>query len=314
MINEQRKKYGLPIINHNEVFMVSLNDCNKSQLKRMLNKNTGGRHRKKKRKQVKIIKSINRNLGALQMYRRKLKYAALDTKYQLMVENKLKLSNDIKIFEHPVANTVVSVIDLTRLDNGGWLNDELINTYVALLTDRNIKRMKHQNSPNISIFVFSSYFYDKLESRGYEGVKTWNKVFGKYGYSQKNVSEFDLVMFPIHVGSNHWVCGCIDFKGKTIEYFDSLNKDPKQYFKVIREYLMAEAEAVSDEMIDLRSWKDINHEDRYPQQHNFSDCGVFVIKCMDWICDRLYPDYSNDDMKYFRRRLMIEMIIGRTLD
>ena len=311
IVNRRRKKYGLPVIDHNQVFIVPLNECNKSQLKKMLNKNTGGRHRKKKRKQSKLINKAYCYLSVLQMHYRKLKYMALDTKYQLMVEQKLKLSDEIKILQHSITNIEVKVADLQRLRSGGWLNDEIINMYMSLLQDRNSRR---RNSSKDNIFLLGSFFFAQLRQNGYDGVKRWGKSFRKYGYTQKYLSDFDIVVFPVHITRDHWVCGLIDFKRKRIECYDSLNLKDTDYFVIIRQYLADEFKHKLGAMIDFKVWRNINHGDQCPQQKNFKDCGVFVVKCMDWLCDQIYPDFVQEDMEYFRRRLMIEIIIGRTLD
>ncbi len=42
---------------------------------------------------------------------------------------------------------------------------------------------------------------------------------------------YDMVLFPVHL-SSHWCLGCVDFRSKTIEYFDSLHGLDSGYFKV----------------------------------------------------------------------------------
>ena len=48
-----------------------------------------------------------------------------------------------------------------------------------------------------------------------------------------NIFEADRVLFPIHVGSDHWAVFCVDFRRKVLEYFDSMKHDGDvEYFTV----------------------------------------------------------------------------------
>ncbi len=47
----------------------------------------------------------------------------------------------------------------------------------------------------------------------------------------------------------------------------------------------------------------------YPQQHP-NDCAVFTMKCADWLCDGMVRDYTTNDMNYFRKRILVDVIRG----
>ncbi len=51
----------------------------------------------------------------------------------------------------------------------------------------------------------------------------------------------------------------------------------------------------------------------YPQQIN-DDCGVFTMQCANWICDGMYPDFKETNMRYFRKRILCEIIHESILD
>eukprot|EP00483_Globobulimina_turgida_P007146 UN07160 len=98
-----------------------------------------------------------------------------------------------------------------------------------------------------------------------------------------------------------------------------MNGRSAKFFRMIRLYLMDEwkdklKSDVAKYELNLDEWVDDNNCNKYPQQENGVDCGVFTSKCADWISDDLYPDYSQQDMSYFRERMMIEIISGKTLD
>ncbi|XP_032154476.1 sentrin-specific protease 2 [Sapajus apella] len=79
--------------------------------------------------------------------------------------------------------------DIQTLKNYHWLNDEVINFYMNLLVERN----KKQGYP--ALHVFSTFFYPKLKSGGYQAVKRWTKGV--------NLFEQEIILVPIH-RKVHW--------------------------------------------------------------------------------------------------------------
>ena len=170
----------------------------------------------------------------------------------------------------------------------------------------------------------NTFFYAKLSENSYtyKNVKRLTKPIKlkKKGIIiQNSIFELDKIIFPVHIGGVHWCCGCINIRDKKIEYYDSMNGSALQFFRIIKQYL-------KDEHIDklklnhikyllnIQEWKiDNNNNNNYPQQKNGYDCGVFASKCADWISDDMYPDYSQSDMQYFRKRMILEIINGSLL-
>jgi hypothetical protein len=58
-------------------------------------------------------------------------------------------------------------------------------------------------------------------------------------------------------------------------------------------------------------WKQIFSE--CPKQSNYSDCGVFLCKFMDYITRERKFDFSQKDMEYFRILIGVELIKGTVL-
>uniref|UniRef100_A0A8C2P7S2 Ubiquitin-like protease family profile domain-containing protein n=1 Tax=Capra hircus TaxID=9925 RepID=A0A8C2P7S2_CAPHI len=79
--------------------------------------------------------------------------------------------------------------DIQTLRNYHWLNDEVINFYMNLLVERN----KRQGYP--ALYAFSTFFYPKLKSGGYQAVKRWTKGVSLF--------EQELILVPIH-RKVHW--------------------------------------------------------------------------------------------------------------
>ena len=59
----------------------------------------------------------------------------------------------------------------------------------------------------------STFFYKKLKSDGYDGVKRWTK--------NVDIFEKKFLLIPIFT-PQHWSLATINFDTKTISYYDSL--------------------------------------------------------------------------------------------
>lgn len=92
--------------------------------------------------------------------------------------------------------------DLGTLYGQNWLNDQVMNMYGDLVMDTVPEK----------VHFFNSFFYDKLRTKGYDGVKRWTK----------NVDIFnkELLLIPIHL-EVHWSLISVDVRRRTITYFDS---------------------------------------------------------------------------------------------
>ena len=174
-----------------------------------------------------------------------------------------------------------------------WLNGDVVNFYMELLGARNPK-----------CHFFNSFFYTKL-SLG--GVYTYKNV---HRWSQKaniKIIELDKVFAPIHVGGNHWCMSCINFKKKRFEYYDSLGGQNVACLEYLRQYVQDEARLHSGvEEYDFNGWEVYTPKD-IPRQLNEYDCGVFACKFADYLSDNLPLKFTQEDMPYFRRRMVVEI-------
>ncbi|KAJ4425289.1 hypothetical protein N0V82_000099 [Gnomoniopsis sp. IMI 355080] len=93
--------------------------------------------------------------------------------------------------------TTISATDIERLDEGQFLNDEIISFYAKYLH----KRLEARNEQVAKkVYVFSSFFWEKLRSSGYDGVRGWT--------TKVDVSSFDYIVVPINQ-SAHWYLAII---------------------------------------------------------------------------------------------------------
>lgn len=301
------KRYQLPQIKDNVSLKIEHQHRCKSRLSKKIKKNS---YKKKKtickKKGVEEASNLN-----IKRHFKKLKYIELDPKYFTLMENKLKMNPAEIVTENSNFESDVSVNDLVKVMNDEWLNDNIINFYICLLQVRNMQRFKKH--ADMRIYIFSSFFFQKLHNNGHAGVKRWSKSSKFSKFNAKSIFDFDKIIIPIHT-NDHWYCGCINFKTTSIECYDSLNNNSVIFFKCIADYLEKECKIKTGYEMDLKKWNFKDNKDFYPQQKNTKDCGIFTIKCMDWLSDDLYPDYKQADISYFRKRLVIEILIGHTLD
>ena len=184
------------------------------------------------------------------------------------------------------------------LSPGWWLNDEVMNFYVAMLNARMAQTDQRCH-------LFNSFFYTlMLHGGGYNYIKVrrWSKRAGI------KIIEQRKVLAPIHVGNNHWCLAVIDFKQKKFLYYDSLGGDGKQCLNNLRRYVQDEAKQYHHiENYDLSEWKN-DCPKNIPRQHNGCDCGVFTLKYADYVSEDCPLIFTQGDMPYFRRRMVIQIM------
>ncbi|KAG4306220.1 hypothetical protein PORY_000208 [Pneumocystis oryctolagi] len=183
-------------------------------------------------------------------------------------------------------NISITSHDIRTLRDKEWLNDEIINFYIALISER-----AKASPEGPKVYAFNTFFYTTLEKKGYRGVQRWTKR------AKVNIMQQDYVFVPIHLGI-HWCMSVINFKKKRIEYWDSLNGSSGNTFQLLRDYLVQE----SGNTIDLDKWKNYIPESG-PIQRNGYDCGVFACKTAECIARESPVDYTQDDIKELRKRM-----------
>ncbi|NXA41338.1 SENP2 protease, partial [Eudromia elegans] len=184
--------------------------------------------------------------------------------------------------------------DIHTLRNLQWLNDEIINFYMNLLMERNRK----EGYP--TLYAFSTFFYPKLVSGGYKAVRRWTR----------NVDLFkqDIIVVPLHLRV-HWALVVIDVRKKSIKYFDSMGKKGDKICETIFQYLQEESKEKRNLELSFSEWVLRSMEPHeIPQQLNGSDCGVFMCKYVDYISRDKPITFTQNNMPYFRRKMVWEII------
>ncbi|XP_068023359.1 sentrin-specific protease 2-like [Melanerpes formicivorus] len=180
------------------------------------------------------------------------------------------------------------------LREGQWLNDEVINFYLQLVAERSRK------AGYPSVHAFSTFFYPKLVSGGYEGVRRWTRGL--------DIFQKDIILVPIHLGI-HWALVVIDVRRKTISYYDSLGQRGMKICQALLQYLQEESR--SRRGLELASAEWALHSmgaQEIPQQRNQSDCGVFLCKYAESICRDRAITFSQRHMPSFRKKMVWEIL------
>ncbi|XP_051963057.1 sentrin-specific protease 3b isoform X2 [Xyrauchen texanus] len=192
----------------------------------------------------------------------------------------------VKGFRVNYKRHVLTMDDLTTLYGQNWLNDQVMNMYGDLVMD----------SVPEKVHFFNSFFYDKLRTKGYDGVKRWTK--------NVDIFQKDLLLIPIHL-EVHWSLVSVDIKRRYITYFDSqrtLNRRcPKHIFK----YLQAEA-MIKEKRDFLTGWKGF-FKMNVGRQNNDSDCGAFVLQYCKCLALGQPFSFSQQDMPKLRRLMYKEL-------
>nr|DBA29638.1 TPA: hypothetical protein GDO54_005706 [Pyxicephalus adspersus] len=211
-----------------------------------------------------------------------------DTVVQHVIQSYQRLPGNtlLRSFRVTYKRHVLTMDDLSTLYGQNWLNDQVMNMYGDLVMD----------SVADKVHFFNSFFYDKLRTKGYEGVKRWTK----------NVDIFSkqLLLIPIHL-EVHWSLVCVDVVKRTITYFDSQRTLNRRCPKHIAKYL--QAEAVKKERPEyIEGWKGY-FKMNVARQNNDSDCGAFVLQYCKFLALELPFTFGQQDMPKLRRLMYKEL-------
>ncbi|KIJ30794.1 hypothetical protein M422DRAFT_783885 [Sphaerobolus stellatus SS14] len=81
--------------------------------------------------------------------------------------------------------------DIARFVEGKWYNDVVMDFGLSQC----LRRHQLSNRPHKSVWVFSTFFYSKLSSGGYQAVATWSRNW--------DVFAQEMIVIPVH-HAYHW--------------------------------------------------------------------------------------------------------------
>ncbi|EGD97018.1 Ulp1 protease [Trichophyton tonsurans CBS 112818] len=218
-----------------------------------------------------------------------------------------RLTADMSLPDYRQVGTTISGDPLTRKDFAtcytpfAWLNDEVINAYLAIILDyarRASGSSGRHREPKYH--AFNSFFYSSLRDRGYESVRRWASRAKIGGPALLGV---EVVLIPIH-NQAHWTLMVVKPKARTIEYFDSLGGASRAHISRVKEWLQGE---LCDLFVE-EEWRVLPTDS--PQQDNGSDCGVFLLTTAKLVVLGLPLSYGARDIPTIRKRIVAEILNG----
>ncbi|XP_076382199.1 sentrin-specific protease 1 [Megalopta genalis] len=187
--------------------------------------------------------------------------------------------------------------DIHTLADLNWLNDEVINFYMNLLIARS------SNNKYPKAHAMNTFFYPKLISGGHASLKRWTRKI--------DIFAQDLIVIPIHLDI-HWCMSIIDFRDKSVRYYDSMGSNNMKCLSALRQYLEDESLDKKKQPYDTSNWK-LECAKNIPQQMNGSDCGVFSCMFAEYICANKKITFTQQDMPYFRNKMVYEILKSKLL-
>uniref|UniRef100_A0A915JKN3 Ubiquitin-like protease family profile domain-containing protein n=1 Tax=Romanomermis culicivorax TaxID=13658 RepID=A0A915JKN3_ROMCU len=194
---------------------------------------------------------------------RRLNFDRLSEKFK---QDPAKLCHEIRSEYKPLSEIRKSEAERLLIEAKLRL-EAIVNFYFTLITDRGGKN----DLP--SCYAFNTFFLPKLMKDGYTALKRWTR--------KVNIFSFDLILVPVHLGV-HWCLAVIDFRTKSIAYYDSMGGTNFKATAALLEYLAAESLDKRKVAFDTSDWQEIMME-AIPHQMNGSDCGVFTCKFADYV-------------------------------
>jgi sentrin-specific protease 1 len=176
---------------------------------------------------------------------------------------------------------------------------------MELLNERGQRQLADIDFPEtrkLKYHCFSTWMAVKLlGTYSYKHVKKWSKA------ANIKIMDLDKLLLPVHVNMNHWICLVVNIEHHRIEYYDSLRGRNAALMANVRRYVQDEAaEYNGDPHLNMDDWEIVAHTE-IPTQDNGNDCGMFAIKYMDYITERLECSFNKGNIKYFRKRLANEL-------
>jgi len=212
--------------------------------------------------------------------------------------------------------------DLQRLCGASWLDDELMNSFVALINDRDQMERRAAAADAIASAsaeadasrtprtrMFNTFFYSRLSARvgcyDYSGVRKWGVKVGL------DLEDVDTILVPINLMRTHWVLVAISVKDRKFHYYDSFGTlDTGGVVSTLRRWLDDEVRARlgadASAKWGVQSWP-LADAAGLPEQFDGGSCGVFVLAAADCFSLGQPLAFAQEDMVTMRHRVALAL-------
>lgn len=221
---------------------------------------------------------------------------------------------------------------LVKMNPTTWLNDELVNSYLALLPQNGPQGIKIVNS-----FMFQTLERDNPQSSKEKIARSMVLfIFSlvlflaqlyQLGGKKNNIpidqlmAQHRKIFFPVNWDKGHWLLVTLDVTAQQVLFTDSLasftgDKGRRSIFKVGMACVQIILYPFSDEMQTLQ--RQFSLSDNWtalsiaaPQQLNTCDCGVYCCQFIKYAYfDRPIPKWDKKDSIKLRSMMILELYEG----
>ncbi|KAK8770791.1 hypothetical protein V5799_012745 [Amblyomma americanum] len=183
--------------------------------------------------------------------------------------------------------------DIATLGEDKWLNDNIVNFYLVMISVRS----KRRGGP--PVYGFSTFFFTKLHRCGPDDVERWTQGADLFAY--------DILLVAVHSEDpSHWCLAVVDFGTPEMVIYDSLG--PRDEHANIIDALADYLEKVShwgDCDLDWSGW--YFYPRIVPLQKNTFDCSVFLCQYAEGLTRDAPILFEENHMQNFRGRLVYEI-------
>ena len=222
---------------------------------------------------------------------------------------------------------------LNRLNDGEWLNDDLIQYCSRILLHESVRKGK-----TTTLSCFDPLKWHQIVHKGVDDVKHYLHKLKFASFEKRRDRFFDqFICFPININNSHWILLVIDTKKKEFVAYDSMTPSRTvrdkhmERLKLLQTWFTAACRhewLVNEWLVKVKvpppvaAWVQ-NYNDvrkwtlrigQCPDQLNCYDCGIFAlenIRCLllGLHIQTLTPYNSNDNQtaKHLRRRYLLEI-------
>ncbi len=193
---------------------------------------------------------------------------------------------------------------ILSLRPGKWYTDEVINTYMILLSGTG-------NPASKKCRFVSSFLYDKFKAEGSRDLenasaKTRHGLVKRFTHKQ-NTTGAVKIFVPVNLAiggkeKNHWIMIMIDVKNKAVVSMDSsnrLNVGPRNVMMdwIEQEHRSKHKKFNREDWLNYPMWK-------IPHQTNGYDCGPFALMYAAYMSnDKLLAFMQGDIKTKMRERI-----------
>jgi hypothetical protein len=182
-----------------------------------------------------------------------------------------------------------------------WLNDEIINSFLAIL----------QCQAGDSTYCFNAQVYSKMLKHGCycnDGVRRW---FRHRGSSPVLLKRFRHLLMPIHQNKNHWVLVHINMERRQICVYDSLLRSRGAAGKAALKDIMNNVALLLKDETDIGDW---HCEIIFSagQQAEHWECGYFTLgnaACVLLDANTIFTQANVASARLF----ILHAVLGRSL-